>query len=155
MVSEGGSQVNRAGSVGEEPDGHSLSRRTALKRAGITAAILGAPVVIDSFASPAAALGTVKLDVNTYNSTVHQIAVGAGVKIDYAISGGGGGATAISNDSSFADGATILVVAPGGGAGGGGGGVSQASDSDGGAGGGGTVAFGGSPPVAGGLRCDG
>lgn len=77
-----------------------IDRRTLLKRGALLAgAAWAAPVVIDSFASPAWAAGTEKLNQTTYNSTIISVAVPAGVKIDYDMSGAGGGGGANTNNN--------------------------------------------------------
>ncbi len=76
-----------------------LTRRRALQLGGITAAAVTAPIVIDSFASPAWAAGTEKLNQTSYNSAVIEVSLPAGAPVAYDMSGAGGGGGANTNNN--------------------------------------------------------
>ncbi|MEI2638436.1 MAG: twin-arginine translocation signal domain-containing protein [Microthrixaceae bacterium] len=79
-----------------------VDRRRFLRKAGLGAAVTGAaisaPIVIDSFTSPAWASGTGLFHSSTYNSTVSSVSVTAGRAVEYDISGAGGGGASTANN---------------------------------------------------------
>ena len=84
--------------MAEEAGGESSSqidRRELIRRAALTsgAAVAGA-VVIDSFVSPAGAIGSMMYSLTAYNSTAATVTIPSGRAVDYVIKGasGGGGA---------------------------------------------------------------
>lgn len=66
------------------------SRRNLMKGGALVAgALWGAPLVFDSFATPAAAAGTSLLDTTTPND--YPVTIPAGRTVSYTFCGGGGG----------------------------------------------------------------
>ncbi|MCB1029266.1 MAG: hypothetical protein KDB24_16065, partial [Microthrixaceae bacterium] len=102
----------------------SIGRRQLIGRATVAGAVWTAPIVFDSFASPAAAATCPPAFNSTAPSTGYTWNVPANSVVSYTISGGGGGG-ATTNGGGGGGGAAVVqgpgirLIAPGGGGGGG------------------------------------
>ena len=68
----------------------SISRRNALAKLGLAAGVVGAPIVLDTFVSPAGAQGTGS-GLLCNNPVAGQVTVPAGRALFFDVAGGGGG----------------------------------------------------------------